>query len=149
MALLLRVAESPDLNFVKNCAASAYAKYVERMGKKPAPMVADFKSHIQRGEIDIVLSNDHPAGYCISFDKVDALFIENIALLPSQQGNGLAVLIFDALEERARQLGLKKLALYTNEKMYENLDLYPKLGFVETGRREEDGFHRVFFEKQL
>jgi hypothetical protein len=33
--------------------------------------------------------------------------------------------------------------------MFENLGLYLKMGFVETGRREEDGFERVYFRKEL
>lgn len=39
--------------------------------------------------------------------------------------------------------------LYTNEKMVENLAIYPRLGYAETGRRHEDGFNRVYFEKRL
>lgn len=35
------------------------------------------------------------------------------------------------------------LHLYTNEKMTENLSIYPKLGYVEVGRRTENGFNRV------
>ncbi len=37
----------------------------------------------------------------------------------------------------------------TNEKMSQNLSIYPHLGYVETGRRIEDGFNRVYFEKKL
>jgi hypothetical protein len=33
--------------------------------------------------------------------------------------------------------------------MTENLAYYPSLGFRETDRREEDGYSRVFFEKQV
>ena len=33
--------------------------------------------------------------------------------------------------------------------MTENLALYPALGYVETGRRVEDGFSRVYFSKRL
>jgi len=33
--------------------------------------------------------------------------------------------------------------------MVENLALYAKLGFVETERRVEDGFRRVYFSKAL
>jgi hypothetical protein len=33
--------------------------------------------------------------------------------------------------------------------MTENLSIYPRLGYVEVARRSEDGFNRVFFEKQL
>jgi len=39
--------------------------------------------------------------------------------------------------------------LYTNEKMTDNLSIYPRLGYVEVARRHEDGFDRVFFEKRL
>jgi hypothetical protein len=33
--------------------------------------------------------------------------------------------------------------------MTENLAYYPRRGFVEIGRRVEDGFRRVYFSKQL
>jgi hypothetical protein len=33
--------------------------------------------------------------------------------------------------------------------MVENLQLYPRLGFVETERRVEDGYRRVYFRKTL
>ena len=49
----------------------------------------------------------------------------------------------------ARQRGLKAVHLYTNEKMTENLSLYPRLGYIEVARRMEDGFSRVYFEKSL
>ena len=39
--------------------------------------------------------------------------------------------------------------LYTNEAMVENLQLYPRLGYVETGRGVEEGYRRVYFEKRL
>jgi hypothetical protein len=44
---------------------------------------------------------------------------------------------------------LKLMVLYTNQKMTENLDFYPRLGYVETRRLSEDGFERVYFEKRL
>jgi ribosomal protein S18 acetylase RimI-like enzyme len=52
-------------------------------------------------------------------------------------------------EERARTQGRRSLTLYTNVKMWENLGLYRKLGFVEVGRRVQDGYERVFFEKDI
>ena len=44
---------------------------------------------------------------------------------------------------------LNAVHLYTNEKMAENLLIYPKLGYTEVERRTEDGFNRVYFEKTL
>jgi len=33
--------------------------------------------------------------------------------------------------------------------MQENLSLYRHLGYIETDRRYEDGFDRVYFEKRV
>jgi len=49
----------------------------------------------------------------------------------------------------ARASGARAVRLYTNEKMTANLSLYPHLGYAETHRAVQDGFARVFFEKQL
>ena len=52
-------------------------------------------------------------------------------------------------EEEALRRGLQTIELYTNVKMTENLELYPRLGYQETDRREEDGFSRVFYRKHV
>lgn len=138
-----------DLVFLETCARAAYALYVERIGREPAPMVADFQKDIEDGKASLILLDGKKVGYVIIFSKNDALFIENVALHPDAQGKRLARPIFEELENRARAAQLVKLSLYTNEKMTENLSLYPKLGFVETDRRTENGFNRVYFEKSV
>lgn len=50
---------------------------------------------------------------------------------------------------RARARGRPRLVLYTNRMMWENVALYGRWGFVETGRRHEDGYERVYFAKDL
>jgi hypothetical protein len=52
-------------------------------------------------------------------------------------------------ESLAADLGLPELRLYTNAAMTENLKLYPRLGYGETGRHSERGFERVYFSKSL
>jgi GNAT superfamily N-acetyltransferase len=52
-------------------------------------------------------------------------------------------------EEQARGLGLGEIRLYTNEAMTENLAYYPRHGYAETHRAEQDGFNRVFFRKPI
>ena len=64
-----------------------------------------------------------------------------------QQNKGLQLIAH--CEEAARSAGLTSIRLYTNEKMAENLMIYPRLGYIETGRRSEHGFNRVYFEKRL
>ena len=149
MAFATRPAKLNDLSFIQDCANAAYEKYISRIGKKPAPMVADFASQIATDQVEIILFQENRAGYCVSFTKGRGLFIENIALLSSWQGKGLASEMFTELESRARSSGLAKLELYTNAKMTENLAFYTKLGFLKTKSCEENGFQRVYFEKPL
>ncbi len=44
---------------------------------------------------------------------------------------------------------LPRLTLYTHEVMTENQAIYAHLGYRETGRRTENGYHRVFMHKEL
>jgi ribosomal protein S18 acetylase RimI-like enzyme len=46
-------------------------------------------------------------------------------------------------------VGAKVIRLYTHETMAENQRLYERIGYVETSRRDDRGFGRVFFEKRI
>lgn len=47
----IRKATTSDVERIQACARSAYAMYVERIGREPAPMVADFVTQVQDGHI--------------------------------------------------------------------------------------------------
>lgn len=79
----------------------------------------------------------------------DAVQVNNVVVDPAAQGFGHGRRLLQFAEETARARGRGAMTLYTNEKMWENMTLYPRLGFVETGRRTEDGYHRVFFRKAV
>ena len=145
----IRSAQQSDLPFVRSCAVQAYEIYIERMGKTPAPMVADFASSLAKSHLDIIMDGESPAGFAVTYPRGDHLFVENIALLTSQQGKGIARQLFQYFEKRAIQENRSGIELYTNEKMTENLSLYPHLGFREIERKTEDGFNRVYFRKDL
>ena len=51
--------------------------------------------------------------------------------------------------EEARRRGLPEVRLYTNVLMERNIALYAKRGYVETERRVEEGFSRVFMTLRL
>ncbi|MES0882776.1 GNAT family N-acetyltransferase [Roseibium sp. SCP14] len=120
------------------------------IGRKPAPMVADFEAQIQAGLIHAAFdAKGALLGFIVFFPKDDHMFLENVAVDPSAAGRGIGKLLIGYCEEAARREGLGSIRLYTNEKMTENLAIYPHLGFAETERRSEDGFNRVYFEKRL
>nr|WP_232304204.1 GNAT family N-acetyltransferase [Pseudofrankia sp. DC12] len=77
------------------------------------------------------------------------LLLENIAVDPAEQGRGLGRLLLDLAERRAVALGATSVCLFTHVSMTENQRIYTARGYVETGRRGEDGLKRVFYRKRL
>ena len=127
---------------------ASYRKYVDQIGRPPAPMLRDY---IEAVEMGVLWVAGEPVVGLISLvpESESTLSIENLAVLPTAQRSGIGRQLMEFAEHRARELGLRRLSLYTNEAMTENLTLYPHLGFAEVDRRQGDGYHRVYFEKAL
>jgi ribosomal protein S18 acetylase RimI-like enzyme len=142
-------AQPADANAVTACVRAAYAEHVERIGREPAPMGADYAELIGGGGVWVVRAHDAIAGVLVLRPQPPALLLENVAVAPDRRRRGLGRALVAFAEERARALGLDAVTLYTNERMTENLRLYPALGYTETGRRVEDGFARVYFRKPV
>jgi len=146
----IRPACPEDFDAIRNCATDAYGKYVARIGKEPAPMIADFRTQIDQGIVHV--SSDDSGdiqGFVVFYPKDDHIHLENVAVSGKCQGMGIGRALIAYCEDFARQNGFPAVELYTNEKMTENLPLYAHLGYRETGRRREDGFNRVFFRKAV
>ena len=127
----------------------AYAMYVPRIGREPAPVTADHAEQVAAGRTSVVEADGEVAGVIVLIPGGDHLLIENVAVAPNAQGRGLGRELMAFAERRAAELGMAELRLYTNQLMTENLALYPALGYTETGRQVEDGFARVYFSKRI
>ena len=149
MASTIRLARREEAEWAKALVRRAYALYVPRMGQEPAPMLADYGALIEAGELKLLEEAGRPVALIVLRPEEDALFVENIAVDPQAQGKGYGRALLAFAEDEARRLGLTAIRLYTNAAMTENLAYYPRLGFRETDRREEDGYNRVFFEKRV
>ncbi len=148
--LTIRPARPDDAPGIRACARQAYARYIPRIGREPAPMLADFPAQIAAGKVRVAESADGALlGFIVFFPEAGQMFLENVAILPQAAGRGIGRALIGFCEETARARGLDAVQLYTNEKMTENLALYPRLGYGEVARRTEDGFNRVYFEKTL
>lgn len=147
---MIRQAVANDEPEIRECARQAYARYVPLIGRKPAPMTADFAKQITAGEVYVAVDDcDGFQGFIVFFPENEYVLLENVAVLPCATGRGIGKKLIGFCETVARLRGLTAVRLYTNEKMIENLSIYPKLGYIETGRRVENGFNRVYFEKPL
>ena len=146
----IRKAISEDESGIRLCAQDAYEQYVAAIGKKPAPMMADFGSLIACGSVHVATDVDAELiGFIVFYREDDCFMLENVAVRSRAAGKGVGKRLIAFCEEQAKQSGAKRVRLYTNEKMAENSSIYPHLGYREIDRRTEDGFNRVFFEKLL
>ena len=142
-----RPATAADLPAIREVVGAAYAGYLSRMDRPPAPMLADYGAAVDAGRLWVT---GRPVTGLIELTEAgDALHVGNVAVHPGSQGTGLGRLLMDFAERRAILLGLTRLSLYTNEVMTENQALYTHLGYREVGRHIEDGYRRVFMEKLL
>lgn len=147
---MLRKAIATDETAIRLCAEAAYQQYVTVIGKAPAPMIADFRSQISNGWVYVAENvNGAVEGFIVFYQRQNHMFLENVAVHPSAAGKGIGKDLINSCEQEALRLKLGAIELYTNEKMADNHSIYRHLGYVETGRHEEAGFNRVYFEKRL
>jgi GNAT superfamily N-acetyltransferase len=153
--LPIRPALPDDHDAVVETVRLAYAKYVARIGREPAPMLADYRAAIATGTVHLVGSShlvgsgNACSGLILLYPALDSLFVETVAVHPLFQGSGLGVRLMDFADAQARAHGMAAVTLYTIAKMVENIPFYQRRGFQITGRRIEDGFDRVYFRKDL
>jgi ribosomal protein S18 acetylase RimI-like enzyme len=145
----IRKASHTDLDQVEACAVAAYTRYIERIGKAPAPMVADFAASIENEALYVIEDSKKICGFVVFYARDNYIHLENVALDPRFQGRGLGMRLIEFVEQRARADGYARVELYTNAKMTENLGLYPRHGYQQFDRRIENGFDRIYFEKTL
>ena len=140
----IRLATPADLPAVQQIVETSYADYIPLIGRRPAPMGADYAAAIKAGHL-YVLGNPI-VGCLVMFPDRDAIEIDMIAVSPEAQGQGIGRKLLDFAVDHARSTGQTKLTLYTNAKMARNVVIYEKYGFTITHRATVDGFDRVFME---
>ncbi|MET0630527.1 MAG: GNAT family N-acetyltransferase [Xanthobacteraceae bacterium] len=148
-APMIRMAVPGDAQRLAAIAVAAYAKYVPRIGREPMPMRADFPAAIAAGHVVVIEHAGAIQGYLVAWAEPDAYFLDNIAVDPAHAGTGLGRALIGHAAAEARRRRLPALRLHTHVKMTENIAIYGHLGFVETHRGIENGFHRVHMWREL
>jgi N-acetylglutamate synthase-like GNAT family acetyltransferase len=131
-----RKATEADLADIEALVSSAYEKYVVRIGRKPKPMVADYRKALAHHELWVLEHDQSLIAVLELIANPEHLLIENIAVSPRCQGSGIGRRLMQFAESEARRRGYREIRLYTNERFTENITIYSKLGYRET-RREQ------------
>ena len=149
MSAGIRKAVNTDLAQIESCAKAAYSLYIERIGKEPAPMVADFADSIENENLYVMADAEQICGFVVFYPRDDHYHLENVAVNTDFQRRGFGSRLIEFVEQAAVAAGYRRIELFTNVKMTENLGLYPRLGYSEFDRRHEHGFDRVYFKKEF
>jgi ribosomal protein S18 acetylase RimI-like enzyme len=149
MDIPTRRAGPADVGAIAALVERSYQHYVPRIGLRPAPMDADYAEAVRTKVVWLAERNDALAGALVLEHAGDHLLVENLAVSPDCQGLGIGSRLLALAEQEARAGGLPEVRLFTHELMTENLRFYGLRGYVETERRQENGFSRVFFTKPI
>ncbi|MET0475969.1 MAG: GNAT family N-acetyltransferase [Mycobacterium sp.] len=145
----LRRAVPSDVAAIERIVHAAFEVYVARIGRQPAPMVADYGVAVASSRVWVIDADGEIAGVVVNEAHDDHLLLDTVAVAPGAQGHGYGALLLARAEDDARELGLPEVRLLTNEAMTENQVFYPRHGYVETGRGRQDGYDRVFYAKRV
>ena len=145
----LRPATAADAAGIAECVRASYSPYVERIGKRPGPMLDDYDQVVRDHRAYVMDDGGEIVGALVLIDKEDGILLDNVAVLPSRQGEGIGRRLVEHAESEARRLGHRHLDLYTHQQMTENIAMYARSGYEEIDRRTERGFPRVYMRKRL
>jgi ribosomal protein S18 acetylase RimI-like enzyme len=145
---VIRPATPADRPTVETIVRDAYSVYRARMDKPPGPMLDDYAALIADGAVSVLDEDGEIRAILVLLPQSDHLLLDNIAVRPDSQGMGLGRRLIAFAEAEAYRLGFAEVRLYTHQTMTENIALYTRLGFVETGRGRENGYDRVFMTKR-
>ncbi|MDD9884985.1 MAG: GNAT family N-acetyltransferase [Gammaproteobacteria bacterium] len=149
----LRPATAADAESIARCVDAAYRHYIQRIGKPPGPMLNDYAQVVRRHHVFVAEvdgdSSGMLAGVLVLMQTVNGMLLDNLAVHPEHQRRGLGRRLLRLAESETRALGRAHLELYSHERMTESIDFYRRAGYVETARRTEHGYHRVYMRKML
>lgn len=146
---VLRRATASDVSAIATLVDEAFTRYINRIGKPPAPMLADYAALVDTARVWVIEGRSSVVAMIVVVPHSDHVVVETVAVAPQTQGAGHGRRLLERAERDAAELGVTQVRLSTNEAMTENLDYYPRRGYVETGRGDEDGYRRVFFRKTI
>ena len=149
MGVMIRAAQEADTPACAACVHNAFHKYIERIGKPPAPMLLDFAALIKEGKVWVAEYRGAISGVLVLYPADKGFYLDTVAVVPAHQRLGIGRALLQFAEAEARRRGFEAVYLCTNVKMTENQTFYPHVGYVEYDCHAEDGYDRIFYRKEV
>lgn len=128
-SMRFRPATRDDVAAIRDLVRAAYGKWVPLIGREPMPMQTDYMVAIAEHDFDLLCDGDTIVGLIETEHRPDHLWIENVAVHPDRQGQGLGKKLLNWAEKRAAIAGTGEIRLLTNEAFEANIRLYKKVGY--------------------
>ena len=134
---MIRPAEPPTWRRSQSIVERAYGVYVERIGMRPGPMDDDYAEQVRRGLVHVAEDDGgEVVGLIVLVERRRPAGDRERRRRPRPPGRGDRPRACSSSPRRRRaRAGIDTVALYTHEKMSENLALYARLGYEEDERR--------------
>jgi ribosomal protein S18 acetylase RimI-like enzyme len=126
----LRRAEEADIAAVNALQHAAYARNRTILGLEPLPLTVDYATIVADYEVWLLEEGDAHEGVLILETRPDDLLVWSVAVAPEVQGRGIGNRLLAIAEARARELGRRKVRLYTGDKLVGNIAWYERHGFA-------------------
>ena len=143
----LRRARESDTSAVKHVVDLAYKRLARRLGRLPLQMQVDHRKAIAEHQVWVVEHNREIVAVLELVHGKDHLLLENIAVRPSHQRQGLGHQLMSFAEAETVRQRFGEIRAYTPAAFTENLALYKSLGYDETRREDRDGLKLVHLTK--
>ncbi len=139
----LRRAVAGDADGLAACMDAAYGPFKARISDLP-DVSADVAGEIARLPVWVAEAGDAIIGGLVLDPQDGFMLLANVAVHPASQGVGLGRGLMALAEREAVAQGYVEMRLTTHVRMPENVALYVRLGWQETGRHgNKVGMHKV------
>jgi ribosomal protein S18 acetylase RimI-like enzyme len=145
----LRRARLEDAPAVSALVNAAFEKYIPLIGRKPLPMTADHADLIVNHDAWVLEEKSEIIAVLELVLKADSLYIDTVAVSKKHQARGIGKQLLHFAETRAQELGRDAMTLFTNERYTVLLEMYARLGYIETHRIPVQGTDAVHMRKTL
>src|SRR6266853_2054460 len=115
--LAIRLADFIDRAAIEALVHEAYAVYVPRIGRPPAPMLEDYGALIGNGRVHVLEDETGIAGIVVLIPEEHAMLLDNVAVKVAAQGRGYGRMLIAFAEAMACAAGYRTIRLFTNERM--------------------------------
>ena len=154
MSFVFRTAQRSESADADRVLRAAFAPYLAKLGREiPPDYYKWLPASIERGDVFVAEKDGQIVGVAATERREAELFLDRLAVDPSEQGTGLGRWLLQRLDEVARSRGDRTVSLVTAEMMDHLIRLYGSHGFAVVHRglpdHGKDAHMRVHMVKTL